>query len=54
MISQFCMKSSIDLVGDWMKVAEMFSWSWQIMENKSGSKDEKNQKIIHNYNCILF
>ncbi len=37
-----------------MKMAEMFSWSWQIMENKSGSKDEKNQKNIHNYNCILF
>ncbi len=52
--SLFCMKSSIDWVGDWMKVAEMFSWSWQSKENKSGSKDEKNQKIIHNYNCILF
>ncbi len=37
-----------------MKVAEMFSWSWQIMEIKSDSKDEKNKKIIYNYNCILF
>ncbi len=39
-----------------MEVAEMFSWSWQSIENKSSSKDEKNQKTINNvnYNCILF
>ncbi len=37
-----------------MEVAEMFIWSWQSIEKKSSSKDEKNQKTINNYNCILF